>query len=389
MRALALCLALSLPGIGLAQDSKPADPEAEGRRLLASFKTHDPDLCQTYRFGRYFLGRTHAGTLTFEVQRAKEGEGYSLKTVLVLSTNIVKKKAKTHLEGRTEMDVKFGVLSSSSKLVRRDEQGVVVEEVRRESRRSDTEWIDTRESLGEEVVQRGPLTGHNHSSYGGMIILARKIANRHGLVVRLQATHPMRDDTIRLDPLTIKVLPKEELVFRGESLQVTRVRFEQPNDDPTNVFVDAKGRVLVIKTDDNASQFLAGTADEVSKDLASTDPLDAAKAVVARYLEITSAKVGDLDEAFGLVDWSEFFKLSAARSPSIEKMGQARFAAKHQKAIRDEAPGLTPEHAKALGMLCKARRAGEDVVVSLPGGSGTNFLVRRKDGAWKIVDLPF
>lgn len=282
-------------------------------------------------------------------------------------------------DGRREvllLDARLAIVSHQTE----DERGAVLF---REARRPGGGWTYQVAELRCELPE-APTTTYADELV--LLLLARSLPRRPATyelpgfaweIPPVSANPPLPFGALPR-PVVLQLGAPTRLVHRGREVEVVVVRGWLGPEGPTELVVDAEGRLLEVRE---------GRHKGVAEPTAEED-LAAARAAARIFIKV---KVKALDPAAldEVVDWAALKASAEKANPALVDLRVEDYAQLAKEAMRGEPtpPGHEPEKAfAALDSLIKLAVQG-DVATSIANGR-VLFRLRRVDDRWRITELP-
>lgn len=195
--------------------------------------------------------------------------------------------------------------------------------------------------------------------------------------------------------LSLEVAAPADYKHRGKTVKAAKVTGIKVGDESGAIQfqMSPKGKILEMAPKDAPVKMVAGTPEEIAKDLPKPeakegetiegggDPLDPVKI----YFQVLSGQlpIDDLDKAF---DWTSVHAELAKGNPQVAGMDAASFGMLVKGQLKGAVPVIPAEQADMVLAGLTAETKGDDATVSLPPDK--KIALKKIDGTWKIVSMP-
>lgn len=197
--------------------------------------------------------------------------------------------------------------------------------------------------------------------------------------------------------LSLESREATEYTHRGKAVQAATVTGTKGEEGKESMQfrVAAKGAILLMAPKDAPVKMIAGTMEEIGKDLASETKVKDTKAgnganstplgAVGVYFKVLSGE-GKIDELDSVMDWVAIHAAASKTNPEVAGFDPQAFGELVKGQLKSTIPVLPPEQVKMiLGMLSE-KVEGDDATVNMPGNK--MIKLKKSDAGWKITELP-
>ena len=373
----------------MAGSAYAGEAEDAGKKLLADISGAESQLVGTTYLGFYY-GTKRIGQVVVTIEKTSEGGAAYKQTA--------------------EMEIKFGPSGSKNTQVSFHDANLgLVSSTETET--DNKEGVDKKQTTtikleeGEyvrTVTKEGgePVTTRFKADKGcldeALIMVAIVAANKPGKYAFegiKWPTLPEGEATWR--KLSLEVAAPADFTHRGKSVKASKVTGIKAGEETGAIQfqMSVEGKILEMAPKDAPVKMIAGTKEEISKDLpkpegtgetiegAEGGPMDPVKI----YFQVLSGQlpIDDLDKAF---DWVAVHAELAKVNPQIGGMDAAGFAMLVKGQLKGAVPVIPPEQADMVVAGLSAETKGDDATVALPGNK--TMTLKKGDAGWKIVSMP-
>lgn len=405
--AVAVAASLSLTALARAQDAAPeaAAPPDRTEELLSSLTGCDEGLLGTHEFGIYLQGRKNIGLSTVKVERAPDASGATYRVEFALNMAMA-----GVFDNRTTatamLDEQLAMLSFEGT----DLESSEGTESRKEKRYTleDGVWRAERNADGQVTRHEVTAEAPNHWDVVCMLLLVRKLDLESPGVYRLSGIHWSALDGDEGDDgdegseageagpatgayrgVTVTVGEAAPFAHRGQTVQAVAVRIEREGDDTALYHLAADHRVLAFGPVGPPVGMVAGTSEEVRKDMEVPNAEEAAGPLgaVKVYFDVV-AKQAEVSALDGVMDWEAIFQEMAAESPEVKALGAAGVASLLKSQFEQAPQAIGPAQVEMLMGMLEASVDGDAAKVAMPGKEDAFELRKDAAGAWRITHFP-
>ncbi|MBL4849475.1 MAG: hypothetical protein JKY65_28430 [Planctomycetes bacterium] len=372
--------------VGLAWGDEPvvAPPPA-----LAALKEFDPALARTTTLGIY-LRRQRVGLLTSVVSRAPEESGAVYLEETTVSLELLG-RASYHQQVKVFMAADLSLIRKETVERGKLEAGPQVRRTILEQKES--AWVRTNlqgEGEATRSAQRTPVKGPN---YGPCLrAVAAKLAATPGAYALPAILWAGRQRKVTGPAtLTLTVSPAAEISHRGAKVKAVKVRLTGKGD-PLDLWLTPGGQLLVMSGKGIPYRFVAGTKDQVSRDLPEPAAPPALgtktpKEAIEVFL-LALARVKPTDSLDGVVDFKAVLADVIKADPKAPKITAKELATLFKTRIERGGGPMTKALAKKQLAKLRVKIKGLSATARIPQHKEPFRLRKTTAGRWLIVAWP-
>jgi hypothetical protein len=389
----ALIILVLLNIIVFAEDKKEGDKNLNhAQELLNSLKGCDKSLFGTYRFGVYLGHTKNVGNLTFVVDKAPETSKaiYYVKS----SWKIAVANNDFAMEYVSFLGEDFSVISETIDFLAKDKGKTITR--KGEIKKKDGFWVFDVLANGDKKTYKAEDTGKNHMSFGSVFLLLRKMnLNLQGDYVFMGINCPdPEEDSEEDDALapwqnfTITVSAPCLNKHRNKEVMSYKLTINDCLDGDFTIIMGENNQMLSLDSEANSTSIIAGTDEEVAKDIADNqapETKEIIKTVMVYILVIANEKkVEALDE---VMDWKSIQQEVSKNDSSVAEMDLDEFSETMKSRFKKSQGALKKEQADLLESTMQIEIKNNKAIVFIPG-SDSPFKLKKTEGKWKITSFP-
>jgi hypothetical protein len=377
----------------IAGSAAAGEAEDAGKKLVADLSGAESQLLGKTYLGFYY-GTKRIGQVVVTVEKTSEG-GAAYKQTAEMEIQFGPNGSKN--KQISLHDANLGLVSSTE--VESDTKEGVEKKKTTTITRENGEYVRTvTKEGGEPTVQRFKTDKVCYDE--ALIMVAMVAAKKPGKYAFEGIKWPVTaEEKPVFRKLSLAVSAAADFKHRGNSVKASKVVGSKAGEEGGSISfqMSAEGKVLEMAPEDAPIKMVAGTMEEIGKDLPKTettegtgetiegggggDPMDPVKV----YFKVLSGQlpIDDLDKSF---DWTAIHAEAAKANPQVGSMDAASFGQLVKDQIKGSIPVIPAEQVEMILGQLSAKTNGDDATVGLPGGK--TMTLKKLAAGWRIVALP-
>ncbi len=360
----------------------------EGTDFLADQEGYDEAVAAPLALGLYLNGSKNLGRMELGFEPAPEGSGATYKVSFQGEMQFGPDKNK----GGTEalLDEQFRLVWSKE-ISDETKEGKPVHKEETIEHVGDA-WVKTTVENGKESKLEIPYEPA-HVQLLGYVLIARATIDAESGATHTTRCLEWKEGKVGAIDVSIQLGGSAPYMFRGTEVEAREVRFDEP-DGSFVVRVGAEGQIFAIEFAEMPLAMIAGTAEEITQDIAGAaapaEPGadDPRSAVLVYFRVLTGEKEPSaLDAVF---DWAAVKAEIDARDPKTKGMAVDAFAVLMKDQFRQaaEAGKVTKDQVDAIAGMLKTETKGDEATVAIPGEEEDAFRLKKTEKGWMIHHFP-